>query len=313
MGFVLSEQNEEETYSVIFSSLKHPVRRKILRLLAAGSKTFSEILGQVDVDSSHLSYHLESLKELLKKENGQYSLSDFGNAAVSLMSKVEEPEKQGSTLKRSIVRVHPKPLFVLMIALLITSIAASIYLQSLNAELNSTVQEERWRVAGHAANSLRKLSAMSTPSGWGPPITFWTRMDEYSNIGLADISVRQIFENSDLGHLSLLQLMKLDPNNQEYYQKIDGLFLSFLNFSYAMNRLLAENETSNALVFTERLYDGVRDRPATLAGYFSNAYIYLNRVDTFALEQVSEGAGVLQVIIESIMEDVYKEFPWVRL
>jgi len=78
----------------MFSSLKHPIRRKILRILAANPRTFTEILEQINIESAHLSYHLENLGELTKKTNeGKYSLSDFGQAAVSLMARVEEPEK----------------------------------------------------------------------------------------------------------------------------------------------------------------------------------------------------------------------------
>ena len=310
--FALADQ-EEETYSVIFSSLKHPARRKILRLLADSPRTFSEILGQVDVDSSHLSYHLDSLKELLKKEDGRYSLSDFSVAAASLMSKVEEPEKRGSPLRKSVAKIHPKLLFVLLVSLLVVAVLASMYFQSLNGELVSTIQEERWRVAGHAASSMRKLSAMYTSLGWGPPVTSWTRIEEYSNISLVDIGVRQIFENSDLAHLSMLQLIQLDPSNKGYYEKIDGFFLSLLNFSRAMERLFSENKTSDALAFIERLYDSIRDKPAQLSEYFSNGYTYLNRVDTYALELSSETSSVLQTIVNSIMEDVYKKFPWVQL
>jgi len=78
----------------MFSSLKHPARRKILRLLTTRPQTFTEILEQINIESAHLSYHLESLGDLIKKTNdGKYSLSDFGKAAVSLMVRVEEPEK----------------------------------------------------------------------------------------------------------------------------------------------------------------------------------------------------------------------------
>ncbi len=85
---------DEETYSVMFSSLKHPLRRKVLRILATGPKTFTEVLQQVDVDSAHFSYHLESLGGLIRKgEDGRYRLSELGRAASSLMARVEEPPK----------------------------------------------------------------------------------------------------------------------------------------------------------------------------------------------------------------------------
>jgi DNA-binding transcriptional ArsR family regulator len=36
--------SEEEIYSIMFSSLKHPARRKILRMLADKPMTFSQML-----------------------------------------------------------------------------------------------------------------------------------------------------------------------------------------------------------------------------------------------------------------------------
>ena len=64
---------EDETYSTMFSSLKHPARRKILRMLAEKPKTFSQILDELGISSSHLTYHLENLGELVSKiENGVF-------------------------------------------------------------------------------------------------------------------------------------------------------------------------------------------------------------------------------------------------
>jgi predicted transcriptional regulator len=83
--------SEEEIYSTMFSSLKHPARRKILRMLAEKQMTFSQMLEALGVSSSHLTYHLENLGELVsKEENGKYRLSTFGEASVSTMKIVEE-------------------------------------------------------------------------------------------------------------------------------------------------------------------------------------------------------------------------------
>jgi len=82
---------EEDTYSVIFSSLKHLIRRGILRMLAGGSRSFSELQETLRIESGHLTYHLESLRHLvIKGEDGRYMLSSFGEAAVSMMHGVEE-------------------------------------------------------------------------------------------------------------------------------------------------------------------------------------------------------------------------------
>ena len=83
--------SEEEIYSIMFSSLKHPARRKLLRMLADKAMTFSQMLEALGVSSSHLTYHLENLGELLtKSEDGQYKLSTFGVASVNTMKIVEE-------------------------------------------------------------------------------------------------------------------------------------------------------------------------------------------------------------------------------
>lgn len=81
---------EEEIYSIMFTSLKHPVRRKILRMLADKPMTFMQMVETLGVSTSHLTYHLESLGELLSKSEDQYYLSTFGQATVSAMKGVEE-------------------------------------------------------------------------------------------------------------------------------------------------------------------------------------------------------------------------------
>jgi DNA-binding transcriptional ArsR family regulator len=83
--------SEEETYSIMFASMKHPARRKILRLLSEKPKNFSRILDELEISSSHLTYHLENLGELVTKlDDGRYKLSSFGKAAVLTMKGVEE-------------------------------------------------------------------------------------------------------------------------------------------------------------------------------------------------------------------------------
>jgi DNA-binding transcriptional ArsR family regulator len=84
-------EGKEEIYSTMFSSLKHPIRRKVLRILSDKPLTFSEMLDLLGVSSSNLTYHLESLGELVTKdEKGTYKLSTFGLASVSTMKIVEE-------------------------------------------------------------------------------------------------------------------------------------------------------------------------------------------------------------------------------
>lgn len=86
---------EEDTYSSIFLALKHPVRRKILNMLNEDPATYTQILNKLKVGTGFLNYHLESLDGLVtKNEHDKYILSDFGEAALTLMKMVEEPVKK---------------------------------------------------------------------------------------------------------------------------------------------------------------------------------------------------------------------------
>lgn len=89
----MPQEDADETYSVIYSALKHPVRRKILRMLKEEELSYTQILNKLDIDTGHLNYYLESLGELVAKTSeGKYHLSEFGKAAVKLMAGVEETD-----------------------------------------------------------------------------------------------------------------------------------------------------------------------------------------------------------------------------
>ncbi len=81
---------DEEVYSRIFSALRHGVRRRILRMLSKGKLTFTSMCDGLGITSSHLTYHLDALGELISKDDYGYALSVFGRAAVSMMSSVED-------------------------------------------------------------------------------------------------------------------------------------------------------------------------------------------------------------------------------
>jgi hypothetical protein len=85
---------------MIFTSLKHPIRRGILRILSDNPQSFSDMQRLLKIESSHLTYHLEGLGNLLVKTGeGKYALSSLGEAAVSTMMRVEEPPKAYPSLK----------------------------------------------------------------------------------------------------------------------------------------------------------------------------------------------------------------------
>ncbi|MCL2642460.1 MAG: winged helix-turn-helix domain-containing protein [Candidatus Bathyarchaeota archaeon] len=87
----MTRDPEDEIYSIMFSSFKHPVRRKILRMLDSKPMTFMELVEALGISTPNLTYHLESLGDLLSKlDNGQYKLSAFGKASVNTLKNVED-------------------------------------------------------------------------------------------------------------------------------------------------------------------------------------------------------------------------------
>jgi len=119
---------EEDSYSVIFTALKHPVRRHILRMISGEPKTYTDLLKALEVESSYLTYHLDNLKPLVSKtDDGKYVLSSFGQAALNLMTGVEEPKrKEGLLLSKPLSRriLIGAPLLLIILASFVVGIAA---------------------------------------------------------------------------------------------------------------------------------------------------------------------------------------------
>jgi DNA-binding transcriptional ArsR family regulator len=124
---------EDDTYSSIFLALKHPIRRRILRMLKEHPYSYTEILNELGIDNGLLNYHLENLRELLAKgEDEKYRLSEFGEAALSVIDRVETPkESVTNTSLAGIKNVQS----VLIIILLVTSSILNGYFYFNNQEL----------------------------------------------------------------------------------------------------------------------------------------------------------------------------------
>ncbi len=123
----------ETIYSTLFRSLKHPVRRKILRVLSDKPTSFSDLLEELGISSSHLTYHLDSLGELVAKlDGGDYKLSTFGEAAVNTMRVVEDAPVVQTTQKWSMA-FRWKPIFAaLAIAIVLLASFSVVQFNSLN-------------------------------------------------------------------------------------------------------------------------------------------------------------------------------------
>ena len=128
----MADSHEDEIYSTMFSSLKHPVRRKILRMLGSKPMTFMEMVEELGVSTPHLTYHLENLGELVSKmDNGQYKLSSFGLATVNAMKGVEEVH-EGEPKRRTETSKWKALSAVLLISVLILSSMVALEYYSIN-------------------------------------------------------------------------------------------------------------------------------------------------------------------------------------
>ncbi len=151
--------HEDEIYSTMFSSLKHPVRRKILRMLDNKPMTFMQMVEELGVSSPNLTYHLESLGELVSKmDNDQYKLSSFGVATIGAMKGIEEvheaqPKKRQVTSKWRILSVA----FMIIIVLLgVMSTVEFVFINQLNNDKNA-LTEENLHLQAHGGQSAEKV------------------------------------------------------------------------------------------------------------------------------------------------------------
>jgi len=163
---------EDDTYSIIFNALKHPIRRKILRMLNQSPSIYTEILTNLNIENGLLNYHLENMKELLTKdEGGRYKLSEFGRAAINLIEKVEEPIKKEPTSFLGLTNTKVKAIFLLMIIVIGSMGSYIVYNQFQSKEKPITAIVVRLDEAKYSDqnllgfNGLLRLITDSTLSG----------------------------------------------------------------------------------------------------------------------------------------------------
>ncbi|MBN1357236.1 winged helix-turn-helix transcriptional regulator [Candidatus Bathyarchaeota archaeon] len=167
----------EETYSAMFSSLRHPARRKILKMLSEKEMTFSQMLDELEIPGSHLTYHLENLGEfLIKMDDGKYKLSSIGDACCAVMKGAEEvPNRHtekfsGLTLKWKTILA----IFAIGIILLATTSGVQYYFfnqlsgdyETLEAELEEAKMQNQqiipWSSAERAMTIIRDVAQIDT-------------------------------------------------------------------------------------------------------------------------------------------------------
>lgn len=167
----------EETYSAMFSSLRHPARRKILKMLCDNEMTFSQMLDELEIPGSHLTYHLENLSDfLVKLPDGKYKLSSVGEASCAIMKGAEDVPNM-HTQKFSVLPLKWKTIvtvFAIGMILLASTTAVQYYFfhqlssdyQTLEQELEQAKSESKqiisWNSAERALSVIRDVAQIDT-------------------------------------------------------------------------------------------------------------------------------------------------------
>jgi len=129
---------EEDTYSLIFSALKHPSRRKIMRILADGPNTYTDIQNKLEVETGFLNYYLESLDGLImKNKDGKYCISGLGRSAIGLIRHVEDFVPENKTdYKITVLGFKVKVIYIMLLVIFILTIPNVYWIYAFQREGN---------------------------------------------------------------------------------------------------------------------------------------------------------------------------------
>jgi len=126
---------EEDTYTEIFSALKHPIRRKILKMLEVDNHTYTSLLNGLGIESGLLTYHLENLGSLIgKTDDGKYRVSEFGLAALKLTKNIEDPIKSTDEIRLVGLKIPKIVFWKTAVAILLIISVYTMYQYSIDIE-----------------------------------------------------------------------------------------------------------------------------------------------------------------------------------
>jgi len=219
-----STKETEETYSTMFSSLRHPARRKILRMLSERSMTFSQMLEELEIPGSHLTYHLENLGDLVvKMEDGKYKLSSIGEACCSIMKSAEEvPNIQ--TKQFSLLPLRWKTLFTVFIIVIVLLMSMAYVQYTIFNQLSTDY--------GLLKDELVRVKSWSTLANKGIDIVRDVFQINIAKYQLTLLS-HTVEDRSDLGG-AVEEILKYSLTTSE--SKID-LVLRFRNNHFSLYQL----------------------------------------------------------------------------
>lgn len=224
---------EEDTYSSIFLALKHPVRRRILRMLKESPATYTQILNKLSVETGFLNYHLDNLSGLVSKgEDDKYFLSQFGEAALALITRVEAPVKtEYGGLRVFGFKVNPVHVLMAILAVLVVSNAYWINAsQELSIDRTNALGEVLIQTKGFLDESIHIMNI--------------TVMDSRIGFELWDVLLRDLIHVSRQYKL----VMSLDGEHRRQWSQIKTATDSLVDFVQDLIQANARNNTYEIIV-----------------------------------------------------------------
>ncbi len=282
---------EDEIYSIMFSSLKHPIRRKILRMLGSKPMTFMELVEELGISTPNLTYHLESLGELiLKLDNGQYKLSTFGQASVSAMKGVEdvhtEPKRRWmGNLKQRAIFAAMLIAIILLSSFTVIQYGQNMDLSSSQQALNSQNQELlAWGIGtDKVANFIRNVTHIDTRNYTVSLLENDVKWQAYFG-GVSDENAKySLKENSGSGELTV------------QFRFRNGHFSKYELAMLESAPILTQNEPNNVILNAHGILS--RYRQYSNDGYLTDMLNLLGKVNATQSMTVTEGNLKLRVSI----------------
>jgi DNA-binding transcriptional ArsR family regulator len=242
---------EEDTYSLIFSSLKHPARRKILRILGEGPSTYTELQRKLDVETGFLNYYLDSLDGLIaKNKDGRYRVSELGSSALTLIRQVEEPTPKKEFRQLTILgfKINIAYLAFAIISILTVSNVYWVYaFEWRNQEKTNLMGESILNIKVLLNESLEIVSTTIRES----------RIEFYSWYSLLDDITRisgefKFLKSLDAGHLSQWSQVELATDAlAEFVSDVLRLrgyqYYPYMNFTYGKGWIISMTKIRDGL------------------------------------------------------------------
>jgi hypothetical protein len=89
----MAKNGRKEAEDLILQAISHNERRGIIRIIGVNPKgvTYSSILGETQLNTGHLNYHLRSLEGLIEKDDERlYRLSPLGMKSLELLNSLSK-------------------------------------------------------------------------------------------------------------------------------------------------------------------------------------------------------------------------------